>query len=141
MVSLVPWPPQAFNVGFGFKSGVGLVDFVPSSLRQVDTIVTSCLIFVLGEFTAFYQAELKDSTSPSQYTALQLSNGTLQTVGSRLLDTKATRLTCTRGLAQHTFFDMYKATVVVDRHAEQCCNFLGFPPCQESEIQGHLVRF
>ncbi len=27
--SLVPRPPQAFNCGFGYKSGLGLVDFVP----------------------------------------------------------------------------------------------------------------
>ncbi len=38
---------------------------------------------ILGEFTPLYQAELEESTSPSQYTALQIKNGTLQTVGSR----------------------------------------------------------
>ncbi len=82
-MQLVPRLPQAFN------RGLGLVDFVPSSLRQVDTIVTSCPIWLLlGEFTALYQAELEGSTSPSQYTALQLNNGTLQTVGSRLLERK-----------------------------------------------------
>ncbi len=104
LVSLVPRPPQAFIRVFRFKSGLGLVDFVPLSLCQVDANVTSCPIWLLrGEFTVFYQADLKDSTSPSQYTALQLSNGILQTVGSRLLDTEATRLTCTRGLAQRFF--------------------------------------
>ncbi len=70
-------------------------------LRQIDTVVISCPIWLLlGEFTALYQAVLEGSTSPSQYTALQLNNGTLQTVGSRLLDTKATSLTCTRGRAK-----------------------------------------
>ncbi len=37
--SLVPRPPQALNHGFGFKSGLVLVDLVPSSLCQVDAIV------------------------------------------------------------------------------------------------------
>ncbi len=54
--SIVPRPPEAFNRVFGFKSGLGLVDFVPSSLRQVDAIVTSCPIWLLlGEFTALYK--------------------------------------------------------------------------------------
>ncbi len=43
LASLVPRPPQAFNCVFGFKSGLGLVDFVPSSLRQVDAIVILAL--------------------------------------------------------------------------------------------------
>ncbi len=61
------------------REGLDLVDFVPSSLRQVDAIVTSCpMSLLLGEFTAC--------------------------IGSRLLDTKATRLTCT-GALQVLFFD------------------------------------
>ncbi len=103
--SLVSRPPQAFTRGFRFKSGLGLADFVPSSLHQVDAIVTSCpILLLLGEFTMFYQAELEDSTPRSQYTTLQLNNGCLQTVASCLLDTKATRLTCMHGRAQHTSF-------------------------------------
>ncbi len=38
ILSLVPRPPQAFNRGFGFKIGLGLIDFVLSSLRQVDLL-------------------------------------------------------------------------------------------------------
>ncbi len=38
--SLIPKPPKTFHLGFGFESEyIGLVDFVSSSLHQVDMIV------------------------------------------------------------------------------------------------------
>ncbi len=51
-----------------------------------------------------HQLVLEGSTFPSEYTALQLNNGTLQTAGSCLLDVKATLLICTRGRVQHMHF-------------------------------------
>ncbi len=104
--SLAPKPPQAFNHGFGFKKRArpgrfcSVIATSGRHGRHFQKFLPN--MAVRDDLTVFYRAMLEGSTFPSQYTALQL---TLQIVGSRLLDTEATRLTCTRGRSQHTFFD------------------------------------